>query len=135
MQSPIRLLTARRLPARGSTHLPYTIRSFTCATPLRTGGPTSGPSNDLHKNKVDDKSKPMPEHPDNDDTFANKVETKIGEASDISMDKRDPAKMADQAEKMMPGGAGSNSSSSSSSSSDNSLDPDPQQNKTFGQDK
>ncbi|KAJ4516919.1 hypothetical protein HRR80_003413 [Exophiala dermatitidis] len=72
----------------------------------------------------------MPEHPDNDDTFANKVETKIGEASDISVDKSDPAKMADQAEKMMPGGGGSNSSSS-----DDNLDPDPQQNKTFAQDK
>ncbi|EHY57173.1 hypothetical protein HRR90_009083 [Exophiala dermatitidis] len=131
MQSPNRLLALRRLPVTVATRSPCSIRirTFTFATPLRTGGPTSGPSNDLHKNK-DDKSKPMPEHPDNDDTFANKVETKIGEASDISVDKSDPAKMADQAEKMMPGGGGSNSSSS-----DDNLDPDPQQNKTFAQDK
>ncbi|KAL2426422.1 hypothetical protein ABEF95_004568 [Exophiala dermatitidis] len=133
MQSPIRLLAVRRLPVTVATRSPRSIRirTLTCATPLRTGGPTSGPSNDLHKNKVDDNSKPMPEHPDNDDTFANKIETKIGEASDISMDKRDPAKMADQAEKMMPGGGGRKNSSSS----DNSLDPDPQQNRTLGQDK
>ncbi|KAK6381469.1 hypothetical protein LTS17_004527 [Exophiala oligosperma] len=54
------------------------LRTFVSSGPRTIGTSQSGPSNDAYKNN-EDGTKPIPEHPRNDDSLATHVESKIGE--------------------------------------------------------
>ncbi|KAJ9501388.1 Mitochondrial tRNAs modification protein [Exophiala xenobiotica] len=73
-------LVARRLAPQltSSARTATPIRTFVSSSPRTVGGPTTGPSNDGYKHGKDGK-KPIREHPKDDDSLPNYVESKLGE--------------------------------------------------------
>ncbi|KIW11902.1 hypothetical protein PV08_09175 [Exophiala spinifera] len=54
------------------------LRTFVSSGPRAIGTPKTGPSNDGYK-RNEDGTKPIPEHPKDDDSLATHLESKIGE--------------------------------------------------------